>query len=371
MEFRTLVAGGGTDGGLSFMAEQLNHTNAEAVYIDFSATSISIARIIIRIRKLYNVVWVRDWIEHIPRLGMGIFDMIMAGGVLHHLKSPHKGLKIINQAQAEYGGAGLLVYGKYGRTGVYQIQELLRITNKQEEKLGDEIETAEILLKILPEGHWLHHFEIGSLWENWEVFKAMGNVEMYDLLLHKRDICYSALDLYEWLESGGYHLVDFSLPENRESLSLKTKILQNFLYDKLQTMIGPKQQAVAELISGHIAKHEAFISTHKDSQASLEDPENVIFAYGSPLGIRNIINNKHNYRRIRNETYICTKLARGGIDEFAEKSKSDFNNYRDFHNYLVADFVWPVSEFGNFVVDSLTKKPTKPKTICKLINDFE
>ena len=43
-EFRTLIAGGGTDGGAPFMAEQLNHTNFEVVYLDFSYSSMEIAQ---------------------------------------------------------------------------------------------------------------------------------------------------------------------------------------------------------------------------------------------------------------------------------------------------------------------------------------
>ena len=153
MEFRALVAGGGTDGRVSFMAEQLNHTNAEIVYIDFSTTSISVAQLRIRIRKLYNVVWVRDWIEHISRSRIGLFDMTIALGVLHHLKSPQKGLRIINQAQYQYGGVELLVYGKYGRTGIYQIQRLLVAINDPGETLDNEIERAKLILKILPKNH--------------------------------------------------------------------------------------------------------------------------------------------------------------------------------------------------------------------------
>ena len=75
-EFRTIHPGGGTDGGLLYMAEQLNHTDSETVYVDFSLTSMSIAKARAVVRKLSKTVWVVDWIESIPRLGIGTFDFV-------------------------------------------------------------------------------------------------------------------------------------------------------------------------------------------------------------------------------------------------------------------------------------------------------
>ena len=70
------------------MGEQLNSTNSETMYFDFSKTSMSIAQIRAKSRRLSNIVWVIDWIENLPRLGLGRFDFVGCTGVLHHLKSP-------------------------------------------------------------------------------------------------------------------------------------------------------------------------------------------------------------------------------------------------------------------------------------------
>ena len=43
-EFRSLVAGAGTDGGVPYLAEQLHQTNHETVYLDFSIQSMKIAQ---------------------------------------------------------------------------------------------------------------------------------------------------------------------------------------------------------------------------------------------------------------------------------------------------------------------------------------
>ena len=113
------------------MAEQLNHTNSEVVYFDFSKSSMSIAQLKVRWRGNLKIVWVIDWIESIPRLGLGYFDFTVSTGVLHHLKKPQHGLRVVNDAQTEYGGAEFMLYGKYGRTSIYQIQELMRIINNE------------------------------------------------------------------------------------------------------------------------------------------------------------------------------------------------------------------------------------------------
>ena len=142
-EFRTLIAGGGTDGGAPFMAEQLNHTNSEVIHLDFSATSMSIAQYRAKMRGWLKIVWVTDWIESIPKLGLGTFDLAASTGVLHHLKSPQKGLSIVSDAQQPLGGAQILVYGAYGRTPVYWIQNLLRIINEKSENINDELKVDE------------------------------------------------------------------------------------------------------------------------------------------------------------------------------------------------------------------------------------
>ena len=42
--FRVLIAGGGIGDTTMFLAEQLNHTNADIVYLDFSHASMKIAK---------------------------------------------------------------------------------------------------------------------------------------------------------------------------------------------------------------------------------------------------------------------------------------------------------------------------------------
>src|SRR5262245_20889656 len=120
-----LVAGGGTGDGTVFLAEQLRGADAEVVHLDFSRASLDIARRRAEVRGLANIRWVHDSLLNLPRLALGKFDYINCSGVLHHLADPDEGLRALLGALADDGAIGMLLYGSVGRTGVYQMQELL------------------------------------------------------------------------------------------------------------------------------------------------------------------------------------------------------------------------------------------------------
>ena len=83
------------------MAEQLNDTNAELVYVDFSISSMHIAQRRIKMRGSLKVVWVKGWVESILFHGLGHFNYVSSTGVLHHLKSPDRGLRVLNNIQSD------------------------------------------------------------------------------------------------------------------------------------------------------------------------------------------------------------------------------------------------------------------------------
>ena len=60
------------------MAEQVYDTNSEIVYCDFSKPSMSISQLKVKMRGSSKVVWIIDWIESLPRLGLGKFDFAVS-----------------------------------------------------------------------------------------------------------------------------------------------------------------------------------------------------------------------------------------------------------------------------------------------------
>ena len=102
--YRLIVAGGGTGAVTLFYGEQLNHTNAEIVYLDFSSASMRISKQRARFRKIGNIIWILSWIEEVKYLGAGLFESSECSGVLHHMKSPIQGLKILKDVLISNGG---------------------------------------------------------------------------------------------------------------------------------------------------------------------------------------------------------------------------------------------------------------------------
>ena len=340
------------------MAEQFNHTNSEVLYLDFSKASMSVAQLKVKWRENLKIVWVRDWIESIPRLGLGRFNFAVSTGVLHHLHSPKMGLRIVNDVQTQTGGAELMVYGKYGRISIYQIQELLRYINKGMEDLEGEIRNAKAILDVLPERNLFHTIEVND-------HIQMGDAGIYDLILHHRDISYSIPEFYGWIEGNGYNVVDFVHARDALKILLNIQFIEKNIFDKEIEGRSGKLKAITELLAGNLYQQDFYVSKLDQSEALLDPEENIIYAFGSPLGFRNILNDENNYRHIQNESYVLSKLGRSQVDEFLE----DSTLHNPEESYW-GDVVFPKSDFNRFVIESLTRKPTSEKTIDSIINDY-
>ena len=216
-----------------------------------------------KMRNLNSVIWIIDWIENLPLLGLGNFQLVLCSGVLHHLKNPEKGLKITNDMQSTDGGADVMVYGKYGRTGVYILQTVLSIINKSERSLAKELKNAKAILTALSEDHWLSPNSFGDLVE-------MTDSGIYDLLLHKRDVSFSVTEVYEWTEKSGYTFIDYSEPDQRLAISLGNKISEETLFNKAIKMGIPKQRSIGEILYGNIIKQDIYLYITIYDCASLE-----------------------------------------------------------------------------------------------------
>ena len=347
------------------MAEQLNHTDSEAIYFDFSKTSMSIAQHRSKFRGWLKIVWVNDWIESIPRLGLGNFDFVVSTGVLHHLKNPQNGLKTINNVQLPHGGAYIMVYGWYGRIPIYWIQTVLKILNDRENDINDELKNAKHILDILPEHHCFHT-------ENVIDHKIMGDVGIYDLLLHKRDISFTTHGVYRWLQTSGYNVVDFVHPENALPISLKSKVLEKELFDKINRCTVPEVHEVGEIIYGKTIKQDLYVSKQLYSEATLEDPENtMIYAFGSPMGFRAALNEPNNYKNLRNETFVFSTLIHGTFNEKSINPLDAIKMESSAFKGLEGKLVWPSTKFNKFVLETLVKKPIRPLSISSLIDKFK
>lgn len=273
--FRVLIAGGGTGDSCIYFGEQLKDKNAEIVYLDFSKNSMEIAKKRAEIRGLKNITFINDSIFNIPELKLGKFDYINCSGVLHHLSSPPEGLKILQQSLKPNGGMGLMVYAKYGRTAVYQIQDLMKMVNEGVTDRADEVKNARSILTSLPATNWYARSQdLISDVQNY------GDIGIYDLFLHKQDRCYSIPELYDFVETAGLNFVQFAETKPRLTLKIENYVRDTEMLKRLKDMPLRKQHTIAELIAGNIIKHTFYASNSKDSVAEISDLNNVPLFFG-------------------------------------------------------------------------------------------
>ena len=158
--FRAIIAGGGTGSVTVYFGEQLNDTNGEIVYMDFSFASMKITQRRAKARKLTNIIYVNSWIEGSRFYGLGQFKIVQSSGVLHHLKNPSLGLNILKDLSVSNGGMDLMVYAQTGRTAIYMLQNLMRRINSKNDSINHQLQNTNKTLNGLPNHHW---FKINTL----------------------------------------------------------------------------------------------------------------------------------------------------------------------------------------------------------------
>jgi 2-polyprenyl-3-methyl-5-hydroxy-6-metoxy-1,4-benzoquinol methylase len=268
--FRALVAGGGTGDGSIFLAHQLRDTDAEVVHLDVSGAAIDVARRRAAINGYdRRIRFVQASLLDLPRLGLGTFDYVNCIGVLHHLADPDAGLRALLAVLADDGAMALLVYGLYGRTGVYQMQALLRLVNAGIADETEQIAHARAVLAALPASNWFRRGE-----ELHGDHVAGGDAGLYDLLLHPQDRAYTVPELYAWLtDRHGLHLQFSALQRGRLPYAPENVLspATPALLARLAHLPERDRQAVAELAAGDLIHHAFYATRRADTKAPYGD----------------------------------------------------------------------------------------------------
>ncbi len=244
--FRVLVAGGGTGDALIMLAQNCADAGvpAEFTYLDLSAASRAVAEARAEIRGLKSIRFLTGSLLEVGSLAPGPYDYIDCCGVLHHLPDPDAGLAALAAQLAPTGGMGLMVYGAYGRTGVYPMQSALR-------RLGgdmpdrDRVALARRVLAALPETNW---FRRNPLLQDHKTSDA----GLYDLLLHSQDRAYTVPELAALTAGAGLAITGLVQPLRYDPAV--------YLHDpRVRRAIEPlaplERAALAEEVSGVVKTH--------------------------------------------------------------------------------------------------------------------
>lgn len=277
--FRALVAGGGTGDTVIYLAEQLRHYDAEVVYLDMSSASREIAEARAKVRKLDNIRWISASIMELPELGLGEFDYIECCGVLHHLESTEAGLQALNSVLKADGAIFLMLYAKYGRQSVYDMQALLQTYIPAGLDMAERVQMARRLIAALPPSNsfvrnldpWKH--EISP--------KGNGDIGLYDLLLHSKDRCFDVPEVYALAKSAGLQLLGF--PVRQHDYDPLNHVSDPEVRAHLSQMSEPQRHAIAEQLLCNIEKHEFFLARTADRGAGLDDESLALRSFGTLL----------------------------------------------------------------------------------------
>ena len=268
---RALVAGGGTGDGAIMLAQHLAWAErpGEVAWLDRSAAARRIAEARAEARKLENIRFVEGSLLELPGGGLGPFDYIDCCGVLHHLPDPLAGLRALAGALAPGGGIGLMVYAPHGRTGVYMMQDALRLIAPPEEAPAARVEIARRLWRQAPETAWLRK----NPWLTDHV--SGGDAGLYDLLLNPRDTAFTVAALHDLVRAAGLRIVCLVEPVRYDPDSYLT---DPRLRARTAALDPVQRAALAEAITGNMGIHIAYCVRAGAPEAAAprwEDPDSV------------------------------------------------------------------------------------------------
>ncbi len=245
---RALIAGGGTGDATIMLAEQMARDGrpGTVTWLDRSAAALKIAKARAEVRGLTNIKWEIGSLLDLLSSDLGLFDYIDCCGVLHHLPDPEAGVRALLSVLAPGGGMGLMVYAPHGRTGVYMLQDSLRLLAPAAESPSARLDTARRMMKHLPETAWLR--------TNRSVTDHLkgGDAGLYDLLLNPRDQAYTVPALHDLLAQVGLSVTCWVEPIRYDPVPL---LPDPKLRARLATLSALERAALAEALAGNIAAH--------------------------------------------------------------------------------------------------------------------
>jgi SAM-dependent methyltransferase len=206
--FRALIAGGGTGDSAIMLAQQLAERGcpAEIHYLDLSTASRAVCEARAAARDLRSLRFHTGSLLDVAGMGLGVFDYIDCVGVLHHLPDPPAGLRALASVLTPEGGMGLMLYGEYGRSGVYPLQEMLRTLAPASMPMPERIALARRLIRFLPQTNLFRRNPFVGDHVN------AGDSGLVDLLLHPVDRAYTVPQLVELTRGAGLRIAGFIEP---------------------------------------------------------------------------------------------------------------------------------------------------------------
>ncbi len=245
---QALFAGGGSGDGTIMLAQQMASAGRPGgvTWLDRSAAARKVAEARAAVRKLDNIRFEEGSLLELAGSGLGPFDYIDCCGVLHHLPDPLAGLRSLVSVLAPGGGLGLMVYAPHGRTGVYMMQDALRLLAPVEEAPAARVDIARRLWRQAPDTAWLKR----NPWLTDHI--SGGDAGIYDLLLNPRDRAFTVPQLAALVAEAGLRIACWVEPVRYDPDSY---LPDPRLRARTAAMTPVERAALAEAVTGNMGIH--------------------------------------------------------------------------------------------------------------------
>jgi SAM-dependent methyltransferase len=245
---KILIAGCGTNEAASIA---YRNPKASVVGIDVSQASLNHEKYLQEKHGLANLTLHQMNIEDAASLD-GRFDLIVSTGVLHHLEDPAAGLSALSTLLEPEGVIEMMLYGKYGRTGIYMMQDIFQRLGLGQS--AEDVETVKSTLRSLPANHFARSYIRTST-------DLVTDTGIVDTFLHRRDRAYSVRDCLNlvaecglvfqtWLDNGQYYPDAGVHPHNP-------------IFSRIMSLPAPDIWEVMELFYGLLFTH-VFVACRPD-----------------------------------------------------------------------------------------------------------
>ena len=235
---------------------------ARIVAIDLSAASLERSQALARKHGVTNVIHIHKSLIDTGELGQE-FDFIVSSGVIHHLPDPAAGLKSLRRVLRPMGSMLVMVYGRYGRDGVYLLQDMFRRMGlAPETATPEDIRHIAELARTAPPSHPINLRRL--------YFDDDSEAETVDLFLHPRDVSFTVPEIYDLLERCDLALQAWYY---RAHYSPRCSALaEHPFYDRIACLPERERFAIGELYRAAVHQHY-FVACRDDRPRATYVPD--------------------------------------------------------------------------------------------------
>jgi SAM-dependent methyltransferase len=241
-----LVAGCGTSQAAVFA---YTNPDADIVGIDISQPSLDHHHHLRDKYRLRNLELHLLPIEDVGTLGRD-FDLVVSTGVLHHLADPGRGMQALAGCLRPEGVAAIMIYARYGRTGVEMLQSVFRDLGLVQDEAS--LAVVRDTLASLPQEHPLRSYLAIAP-------DLSSDAGLVDTFLHGRDRSYTVDDCLGLVASAGLTFQDWFL----KSPYYPPVMPKGGFFTAVAALPRERQWAVMERINSQNACH-FFLACHAD-----------------------------------------------------------------------------------------------------------